>query len=338
MVLYSPRKRPPLSAYGIAIPVAPDRSARVFEALCSHADLGPLAAAWHIHRDGAMLDREDLLRVHDRGYVERLFSDRAEEEIVRAFELLDENGAYRRYDPSRAVRPLAELARVSLENASAVTQCCRESLERGFCFFLGGGHHHAHYDFGHGFCVLNDTVIALRKLQAEGAVRNAWVIDVDAHKGDGTAALTQNDASIITLSVHMARGWPLDGERTDERGNVKPAFLPSDIDVPVEQREEALYNGKLEAALKELAGRPPADIAVVVSGSDPYEKDTLPSASDLRLTAAQMLDRDLLIWNFLSGRQIPRAYLMAGGYGPDSWEVYPPFLEHVLVRHFGLET
>ena len=36
-----------------------------------------------------------------------------------------------------------------------------------------------------------DIVIAARKLQFEKKVKSVWIIDVDAHKGDGTAALAQ---------------------------------------------------------------------------------------------------------------------------------------------------
>jgi acetoin utilization deacetylase AcuC-like enzyme len=337
MILYSPAKYPPLIEYGIEIPVASNRSKQVFDALSSHPVLGPRIRDWHIKCDGVSLDKVDLLRVHSKEYIERLFSDKADDEIICAFELKDEKGRFYRYDPTRAKRPLSELAMDSLENASGVTQCCREALDSGFCFFLGGGHHHAHYDFGHGFCLLNDSVLALRKLQAEKIVETAWVIDVDAHKGDGTAALTQNDRSIVTLSVHMAGGWPLTGDARNERGELLPAFIPSNIDVPIERGEEKLYVKRLKKALDELACFPRPDLVIVISGSDSYEKDTLPSAMELKLTASQIYERDLLIWHFLTERQIPGAYLMAGGYGPDAWEVYPPFLEYVLLDNLNLD-
>ncbi len=81
----------------------------------------------------------------------------------------------------------------------------------------------------------------------------------------------------------------------------------------------------------QLDERPSADIAIVVSGVDPYEKDELPSADDLKLSLEQMRQRDLLVFNFLRQRSIPRAYLMAGGYGARSWEAYAQFLEWVLL-------
>jgi acetoin utilization deacetylase AcuC-like enzyme len=104
--------------------------------------------------------------------------------------------------------------------------------------------HHAQKEHGAGFCMVNDLVIALRRLQSEGRIRTAWVIDVDAHKGDGTAAITAEDDSIATLSIHMARGWPLDQPEYDAAGRFNPSFVPSTIDIPIEPGR-SLYNQQL---------------------------------------------------------------------------------------------
>jgi acetoin utilization deacetylase AcuC-like enzyme len=194
--------------------------------------------------------------------------------------------------------------------------------------------HHAHLDQGKGFCLLNDIVIALRKLQHAGEIETAWVIDVDAHKGDGTAALTQTDPSIITLSVHLANGWPLDGPRILADGSANPSFAPSDIDIPVASGEEGSYVQRLEAGLKALDELSSPDLALVVSGADPFELDELESASGLALSLEQLLDRDLLIARFLQERSIPQACLMSGGYGPQTWRVYAQFLEKILLDRF----
>ena len=335
MILHYPGRRAPLTEYGILIPVAPGKTGKVLDALRTHPVLGPRESEWLLGPDGSTITREDLLRVNSPQYVARLFSEELERVIVQVYELVDDAGRYHRYDPSRATRPLTELFDGTLRNVAGTYQCGKEALERGFCYYLGGGAHHGHREFGHGFCVLNDSVIALRKLQAEDRIKTAWVIDVDAHKGDGTAALTAGDPSIITLSVHMARGWPLDEPEVYADGRPNPAYTPSDIDVPIESGQEAEYLPRLEAALAELGGRPLPDIAYVLAGADPYEKDELPSTQLLRLTLEQMNRRDRMIYDFLKGKGVPQAFLTAGGYGAHAWEVYPPFMEHVLLDRLG---
>jgi acetoin utilization deacetylase AcuC-like enzyme len=88
---------------------------------------------------------------------------------------------------------------------------------------------------------------------------------------------------------------------------------------------------RLDEGISKLAGMPRPDLAVVVSGADPFEKDELPSTADLKLSLEQMMQRDLLVYQFLKSRKIPRAYLMAGGYGESSWQVFAQFLEWVLL-------
>ena len=179
--------------------------------------------------------------------------------------------------------------------------------------------------------MVNDIVVALRKLQAENLIRTALVIDLDAHKGDGTAVLTQEDSSITTLSIHMARGWPLDGEAYDRQGRLNPSFIPSDIDIPVAAGEEHLYVAKLQDGLEKLVGIGPPDLAIVLAGSDPYEKDEQPSTGEQKLSLKQLKERDLLVYHYLKNQRIPRAYVTAGGYGERSWEVDWQFIEWALL-------
>jgi acetoin utilization deacetylase AcuC-like enzyme len=336
MIIYSEGGYVGLTEYGIEIPVLSSRAQKTFEHLMSIPELLRRRDEWHLRHEGRVISREDLARAHSEEYVNRLFSPHLEEEIIRTYELRDANGRPNRYRPEKATRPLRHILDRTLYNISGTYQCGRVALQRGFCYLFGGGMHHAHRDYGKGFCLLNDIVVSLRKLQTEGAIRTAWVIDVDAHKGDGTAALTAGDDSIRTLSVHMARGWPLDEPEIDRQGRRNPSFIPSDIDVPIDRGEEAQYNPGLAAALERRAwlpqpgGAAAADLAIVVAGADPYEADELPSARLLRLTRTQMLERDQQIYRFLDRHSVPGAFLMSGGYGEHSWEVFAQFLEWVL--------
>jgi acetoin utilization deacetylase AcuC-like enzyme len=330
MILYDPDDRMGFFEFGIEIPIFDSKASRAFDVLREDPELGPRRQVWHVANITEILSKADLTRVHGRRYVDRLFSDRLEKEIVRTYELIDDAGRYHRYNPQKARQPLARLFERILKRVAGTTQCYRMALAKGFCFYFGGGMHHAQRDFGNGFCLLNDIVIGLRKLQAESVIRKAWVIDVDAHKGDGTAALTQGDETIHTLSVHMARGWPLDGAPRLADGRPNPSFISSDIDIPIEAGEEDLYNQRLAQGLGQLERLSAPDLAVVVSGADPYLRDTLPSTQDLRLTRSQLLERNQLIDRFLRERHIPQAGLMSGGYGPHVWQIYADFLVWVL--------
>jgi acetoin utilization deacetylase AcuC-like enzyme len=332
MILYDPTVPVSLLPYGIQIPVRDSRATKTIEALSRHPRIGPRRAHWLVDAFQESLSQADLLRVHSAAYVDRLYSEHLRDEIIATFELVDANGRYYRYAPETAERPLTDLFGRMLHKAAGTLACARLALDHGFCFYFAGGMHHAHRDHGSGFCLINDIVVAARRLQSEGTVRRVWVIDVDAHKGDGTAALTAGDDTIQTLSIHMAAGWPLDGPPLLADGSPNPSFTPSTIDIPIGAAENALYLERLEQGLRVLEQFAAPDLAIVVCGADPFEADELPSTRFLKLTLKQMLRRDQLVYTFLSQRSVPAAYLMAGGYGEQVWRVYAQFLIWVLLE------
>ena len=331
MIIYDEMHKISLYEFGIEIPVYDSRATNTFNRLATHPILGPQINRWWVTKSAVKIRKSDLMRVHSEEYIQKLYSDALEQEIVKTFELIDSHGQFFRYNPQSATLPLTDLFGRILDRVAGTWQCCTVALREGFCFYFGGGMHHAQKQYGNGFCIVNDIVIAVRRLQAENRIKTAWIIDVDAHKGDGTAALTADDESIATLSIHMARGWPLDGEKYDKKGNLHLSFIPSDIDIPIARGEDHRYITELREGLGSLDTFPTPDIAVIVSGADPYEKDTLPSTSGLQLSLEQLKMRDLMVYNFLRERGIPRAYLMAGGYGEHAWEVYAQFLEWALM-------
>src|SRR6478736_14670 len=68
---------------------------------------------------------------------------------------------------------------------------CRLALEHGVAVNLGGGYHHAASAWGGGFCVYADVPLAVKTLHDEGQVGRVLVVDLDAHQGNGTAAVFQ---------------------------------------------------------------------------------------------------------------------------------------------------
>lgn len=311
------------SLYGVEIPIVNDRALKVFEKLNDDKNEFKEVDTSEI----PLINKSDLELVHDKKYVDDLFSSyhSLEFHMLKSYELVDDNGNFNRYNPNNAKENFSHALKIILKQVGLTYLAANKALENNFCYFLGGGMHHAMTSTGRGFCLVNDIAITIRKLQREGKIKRAWVIDVDAHKGDGTAEVFKHDLFVTTLSIHMKEGWPLNS------GTVRdPWFIPSHVDIGIDVNEEERYLEKLEMGLLELQTKYPApDLCIVVNGADPYELDELESAKLLKLSKVQMLKRDQLVFNFLKDLKIPQAYVMAGGYGHHSWEVYYQFLKFV---------
>ena len=323
-LFYHPHNDLVLADYGIEIPVAGDRALKVFNSLnpasngFSYVDLTLIP----------QITKEDLARVHNQDYIDRLFgSDEGlTKELMTCFELINADGTFNRYNPVNAKKKLTDAFKIILNRVALTYVSSKSALENGFSYHLGGGSHHAMSFGGRGFGLLNDIVITLKKLQIENLIKTAWVVDVDAHKGDGTSELTQNDKSITTLSIHMKDGWPLDQGKPSD-----PWFINSDVEIGVSASENHLYLEKLKLGLQEMENKfPRPDIVIVVNGADPYEHDELPSSALLKLSKEIMLERDILVYDFFKTRNIPQSYVMSGGYGQRSWEIYSHFLNFLI--------
>jgi acetoin utilization deacetylase AcuC-like enzyme len=324
-----------MTDYGIQIPILGSNADRTIKSLREDPELAASEPQWLIEEELPKLSRREIVRVHDEAYTDRLLaasrdgSGPCETEMQRTFELVDTDGRNHRYEPESARFNLCELRDQSLRLAGGTLRGAEIAVQNPerFCFYLGGGMHHGQRGWGEGFCPINDLVIAIRALQAAGSIESAWVVDVDAHKGDGTAALTANDDTIQTVSVHMADGWPMDQPRILSDGTPNPSFVPSTIDVPIAAGEEGEYLFRLQNAMEQMEDRfGVPDFVLVVDGADPYERDQLPSAELLKMTAAQLLARDAYLYRWVRTRAVPSLFVMAGNYGYHSWEVYSQFL------------
>lgn len=329
-VLYSSQCDKNLLDYGIEIPLKADRSVKIFDYVNTHYGIKELSLI------PESISRVDLLRVHSKEYVDGLHNDLYRDQyFYQCFELIDENGAFHRYNPNIAVQNFSHALERILKQINLTYLGLKEAKKWGSSFVANGGMHHAMRERGRGFCLLHDGLISLTKMIDEGDIKTAWIIDVDAHKGDGAPEILQNSIyknSIKTMSLHMADAWPLNENPRDASGNLKPWFLPNDIDLEHRRGEEGNYLWKLKTGLEEMERRfPKPDIVWVVLGSDPFELDELPSTDSLKLSAEEMLIRDKIIYSFFKERNISQSYVLGGGYGDHSWKMYAQFLE--LVGH-----
>ena len=82
MIIYDPEHKASFYEFGIQIPIKDSRAARTFENLKTHPVLGAADYQLVIEKDHRLLDRGDLERVHDPAYIDRLFPDALETEII----------------------------------------------------------------------------------------------------------------------------------------------------------------------------------------------------------------------------------------------------------------
>ena len=226
---------------------------------------------------------EDILRVHTREWVRKLKTGTLTASDVMKLEVP--------YSP--------ELAEAVWLAAGGTILAAQSALRDGFGSNLSGGFHHAYPGHGEGFCAIHDVGVGIRKLQADGAVKKAIVVDTDVHHGNGTAAIFRNDPTVFTLSIHQENNYPAH----------KPA---SSVDLNMEDGvEDEEYLGALLPAVRRALDEFQPEVLFYVGGADPYCEDQL---GGLALTKEGLKRRDQEVFEEARRRGIPVVTTLAGGY------------------------
>lgn len=226
---------------------------------------------------------EDILRVHTREWVDKL-----------------KNGNMSEAQKARLEIPYSkEMVDAVWVAVGGSILAAQFALRDGLGFNIGGGFHHAFAGHGEGFCPVNDIVVAIRRLQHDGKIQRAMVVDVDVHHGNGTAAILADDPTVFTLSIHQYRNYPFE----------KPA---SDLDIHLEDAcTDEDYLGRLHELYPPVLFEHQPDLLVHVAGADPYHQDQL---GGLGLTLDGLKKRDRLVIETARRHSIPVAVVLAGGY------------------------
>jgi acetoin utilization deacetylase AcuC-like enzyme len=226
---------------------------------------------------------EDILAVHNPDWVHRL-----------------KTGTLTYYDILKLEVPYSrKMVEAFWLAAGGTTLAARLALAGGVGFNLGGGFHHAFADHGEGFCAIHDVAVAIRRLQKDGLIRRAMIVDCDVHHGNGTAAIFAADPSVFTLSIHQLNNYPTE----------KP---PSDIDINLaDETGDDEYLERLRAALVPALAEFQPGLLMYISGADPYYQDQL---GGLSLTMEGLSARDRLVFSCALMHRVPVAVALAGGY------------------------
>ena len=236
------------------------------------------------------LSDQNVLTTHQKEYYEKLCSLSLSKKEIRPIG----------FPMSR------ELITREKKIAQGTIECSDFSINNGISMNIAGGTHHAFYDKGEGFCMLNDQAIAANYLLNNSFIKKILIIDLDVHQGNGTASIFKNNPNVFTLSFHGQKNYPFRKEN-------------SDLDFGFDDfTNDAFYLKKLKEIIPIVIDNFQPDFIYYLAGVDVLKNDKL---GRLSLTIKGCLERDRFILNNCKKNNIPVQVSMGGGYSINIEEI-----------------
>ncbi len=229
------------------------------------------------------IDSKIVLKTHQKEYFKRFTSLQLSKKEIREIGF-----------------PLSqELVDRELQIAQGTVSGVNYSLKNGISMNIAGGTHHAFYDRGEAFCMLNDQAIAANYIIQEGLFKKILIIDLDVHQGNGTASLFNSNPNVYTLSFHGKKNYPFRKEK-------------SDLDVEFDDNtNDSEYLKVLKETIPKVIDQFEPEFIFYLSGVDVLQNDKL---GRLSLTLNGCKERDKFILQTCKVNSIPLQVSMGGGY------------------------
>tara|TARA_B100001248_G_scaffold194235_1_gene149130 strand:- start:799 stop:1752 length:954 start_codon:yes stop_codon:yes gene_type:complete len=235
-------------------------------------------------REPRQISKDSLLLAHDATYVEEFLEQKLSEKEMRRIGLTP-------WTPKMIERTLCLTGGALEATIHAVNH-------GGITGNMAGGTHHAHRDFGSGYCIFNDLAISAMYAIEKLGIKRVAILDLDVHQGDGTATILSNEARTRTISVHCSTNFPF-------RKSV------SDFDLPVEPKAgDELFMEKVREAVELCVDFQP-ELVLYQAGVDGLEQDHL---GKLCVTRKGMQERNQYVFEKMLKNRIPTVIFMGGGY------------------------
>ncbi|KXH87562.1 acetoin utilization protein AcuC [Sporosarcina sp. HYO08] len=198
---------------------------------------------------------------------------------------------------------------------------------------LGGGLHHGFKGKASGFCVYNDSSVAIEYIRKKYGVRVLY-IDTDAHHGDGVQWSFYDEPDICTFSIHETGRYLFPGTgAVTERGN--GGGYGTSFNFPIDAfTEDESFLSIYKTAFKEVTEYFKPDVILTQNGADAHYFDplthlygTMNLYREIPRFAKEMADQ------YCEGR-----WIAVGGGGYDIWRVVPRAWAHIWFAMKQLPT
>lgn len=183
---------------------------------------------------------------------------------------------------------------------------------------LAGGLHHGFTGRASGFCIYNDSAVAIEYMRKHYGMKVLY-IDTDAHHGDGVQWTFYNTNEVMTYSIHETGRYLFPGTgSTTERGD-DDGFGFS-INLPVDAfTEDDSFLDIFERSIEKAIIRFKPDIILSQNGVDAHYRDPM---THLSLTSKSYEEIPRIV-NRLSDEYTDGRWIAVGGGGYNIWQVVP---------------
>jgi acetoin utilization deacetylase AcuC-like enzyme len=186
----------------------------------------------------------------------------------------------------------------------AVEQSRSSGMRRFFCAVRPPGHH-AEADRSMGFCLFNNVAIGARHAQRAGFTK-VFIVDFDAHHGNGTQHIFEEDDRVFYFSTHQYPYYPETG-RDMERGKGRGEGYTYNVPILAGSGNKD-YLTVYQDILPGLVRRFGPDIILVSAGYDIHAHD--PHAN-IRVTHEGIHG---IVRSILTSADVPMVFVLEGGY------------------------
>ena len=139
---------------------------------------------------------------------------------------------------------------------------------------LGGGLHHGFRGKASGFCVYNDSSVAIRYMQEKYNARVLY-IDTDAHHGDGVQWCFYDDPNVCTISIHETGRYLFPGTgNITERGSGEGYGTSFNFPIDAFTEDESFLE-IYRTAFREIVEHFKPDVILTQNGADAHYFDPL---------------------------------------------------------------
>ncbi len=211
--------------------------------------------------DAPAASKAQLIRVHNKDYVDEIFSIAPKAGLVRL-------------DGDTAMGPMSLSAVLHASGAVilATDLVLSNKVNNAFCCIRPPGHH-AGKSNSAGFCIFNHVAVGVAHAMAQYNIKRVAIIDFDVHHGDGTEDIFKDNPNVMLCSTFQHPFYPYRGADTRSKNMVN---LP----LPAKSSGDA-FKKVFEAEIKPALETFKPELVYISAGFDAHINDPL---ADLALS------------------------------------------------------